>query len=84
MKVAISQLANIAMRNRELVQSSLKVGCMYCGKIYESKEIVEYTDNQKTCICPYCHVDAIIADKSGYELNEKSLESAHNYWFKKK
>lgn len=83
MKIAISQLATVAMKNRDLVETSSLAGCMYCAKIFQPNEIKNYTDNQKTCLCPHCNVDAVIGDKSGYDITEKSLEAAHNYWFKK-
>lgn len=83
-KIGVAQLPTVTMKNRDMVESSIKAGCMYCKKIYEIKEIKSYTDNQKTCLCPHCNVDAVIPDKSGYELTEKSLHEANNYWFKKK
>ena len=83
-KVGLSQLPTLAFKNRHIVEYSTNAGCMYCQKIYPITEIKSYTDNQKTCLCPYCNVDAVIGDKSGYEINEKSLSNANKYWFQKK
>lgn len=83
-KVGLSQLPTLAFKNRYIVEYSTNAGCMYCQKIYPISEIKSYTDNQKTCLCPYCNVDAVIGDKSGYEINEKSLSNANKYWFQKK
>jgi hypothetical protein len=83
-KVGLSQLPTLAFKNRHIVEYSTNAGCMYCQKIYPISEIKSYTDNQKTCLCPYCNVDAVIGDKSGYEINEKSLSNANKYWFQKK
>mgnify|MGYP003341055806 FL=1 len=83
MQISIAQLATVTMKNRGIIESSTKAGCMYCGKIYEAKEIKNYTDGQKTCLCPHCNVDAVIGDQSGYELTEQSLAYANQYWFKK-
>lgn len=83
-KMSVAQLPTVTMKNRDLVESSTQAGCMYCGKIFSISEIKSYTDNQKTCLCPHCNVDAVIGDKSGYELTEKSLHDAHKFWFVKK
>ena len=47
MQISIAQLATVTMKNRGIIESSAKAGCMYCGKIYEAKEIKNYTDGQK-------------------------------------
>ena len=83
-KVGIAQLPTIAFKNKNLVEQSKIAGCMYCVKIFPSNEIKSYTDNQQTCICPHCNVDAVIGDNCGYEINEKSLQAANSYWFVKK
>ena len=80
----MAQLPTVTFKNRHLVEQSKNAGCMYCGKIYSISEIKTYTDNQKTCLCPHCNVDAVIGDNSGYEITEKSLQAANNYWFQKK
>lgn len=79
--IGIRQLSQFAMKNKTLVDVSARVGCYYCCKIYSAKEINEYTDEGKTCICPYCHIDAVVPDSSGYALSEDNLKLAHNYWF---
>jgi hypothetical protein len=83
-KISVSQLPTVTMKNRAIVESSRQAGCMYCGKIFQINEIKSYTDNQKTCLCPYCNVDAVIGDNSGYEITEKSLQEANKFWFVKK
>ena len=83
-KVGLAQLPTLAFKNRHLIEQSTNVGCMYCGKIYSKTEIKNYTDNQKTCLCPHCNVDAVIGDNCGFDLNEKTLESANKYWYQKK
>jgi hypothetical protein len=83
-KLGIAQLPTLTFKNRHLVEQSTNAGCMYCGKIYKIQEIKNYTDNQKTCICPHCNIDAVIGDNCGFEVTEKSLTDAHKYWYTKK
>ena len=79
--IGFRQLSQFAMRNKSLVDISTRVGCYYCCKIYSASEIREYTDDGKTCICPYCNIDAVVPDSSGYVLTEVNLKVAHDYWF---
>jgi len=65
----------MAMRNKnKLNLHGKKVGCFHCLKIFESKEIVSYTDQGETALCPFCEVDAVIPDTD-------NLEEIKKYWF---
>ena len=35
-------------------------GRNYCLKLYSPEKIIEWTDNRRTAICPYCSVDSVI------------------------
>lgn len=83
-KVGLAQLPTLTFKNRSLVEQSTNAGCMHCCNIFESNIIKKYTDQEKTCICPICNIDAVIGDICGFELNENSLKTAHQYWFEKK
>lgn len=71
------------MKNKNSLAFCKKVGCFHCIKIYDKSEINEYTDNNETVICPYCHVDSVVGDSCGFELNMQILERANKFWFKK-
>lgn len=79
--IGFRQLSQFAMKNKPLVDISTRVGCYHCCKIFPATEIKEYTDDGKTCICPYCNIDAIVPDSSGYVITEANLKIAHDYWF---
>ena len=72
----IYQFPHLAIKNRQLVSFGTKAGCFHCLKIFESKEINTYTDNNQTALCPYCQVDSVVADNCGFELNEEILKKA--------
>jgi hypothetical protein len=70
------------MKNKKVIEQSANVGCYCCCKIFDPKEIKQYTDGDQTCICPHCNADCLVGDKSGFILNEEILNSAKKYWFK--
>lgn len=82
----ISQFPVLSIKNEQLVKQSQKVGCYHCCKVFESSEIKEFTDNGKTCLCPYCKVDSIIGEifdlqSSSFKLTEELLKQANKVLF---
>lgn len=82
--IGISQFPVMAMKNRHLVEQSTKAGCYCCLKIFDVKEIKDYTDDDKTVICPYCEVDSVVGNMCGFTLDEAILKKAHQFWFEKR
>lgn len=73
-----------SINNEEELNNSNKCGCFYCLRIYNPKEIKEWVEEKsgtKTALCPYCDIDAVIAESSDYELCEELLEYMYNIWF---
>lgn len=57
-------------------------GCFYCLEIFNPKEIKEWIQDAKgTAICPFCGIDSIIGDSSGYPITKDFLKEMRNYWF---
>lgn len=68
--------------NREGLLKDQKCGCFYCLTIFSSKEIEEWINNTKdTALCPYCGIDSIIGESSGYPITEEFLRKMNLYWF---
>lgn len=38
-------------------------------------------DENRTAFCPYCGVDSIIGESSGYPITRDFLEEMNHYWF---
>ena len=57
--------------------------CFYCRRTFPPSAIVDWVDEPggKTALCPYCAVDAVIGDASGYELTEAFLQAMYVRWF---
>lgn len=73
-----------SINNKKELNNSKKCGCFYCLKIYNPKEInkwIEEKSSTKTALCPYCDIDAVIAESNDYELCKELLEYMHNIWF---
>lgn len=62
-------------------------GCFYCLRIFHPSEIKEWLvfdnpcDERGTAVCPYCDIDAVIGESSGYPITPEFLETMHDYWF---
>jgi acetone carboxylase gamma subunit len=59
----------------------------YCLEIYSPSEINEWIvadndcDRYGTAICPYCGIDSVIGESSGYPITKDFLTKMNRYWF---
>lgn len=57
-------------------------GCFYCLIIFHPKEINFWIkDKHGTAVCPYCGIDSVIGESSGYPITESFLAKMRKYWF---
>lgn len=72
-----------SFNNMDNLKASQKCGCFYCLSIFRSDEIEEYIDDKPygTAVCPYCDIDSVIGENSGYLITKEFLESMKKYWF---
>ena len=73
----------------QLKQDSV-CGCFYCQKIFDPAEIFFWLtgdndcDAEGTALCPYCGVDSVIGESSGFPITSEFLAQMRQYWFGKK
>ncbi len=68
--------------NRVQLITAKKCGCFFCLKIFAPMEIESWlTGDPGTALCPYCGVDAVIGEHSGYRITEEFLREMQQYWF---
>ena len=68
--------------NRKHLEQSTVCGCFYCRRIFDPNEIKEWIHEKSgTAICPYCEIDSVIGDKSGFPITGKLLKEMNQYWF---
>ena len=71
----------------EQLKNDKLCGCFYCLEIYSPSEINEWIvadndyDRYGTAICPYCEIDSVIGESSGYPITKDFLTKMNRYWF---
>ena len=67
--------------NKEQLKNDAVCGCFCCLRIFPPKEIKRWADRGETTICPYCCVDSVIGESSGYPITKEFLKKMNEYWF---
>jgi hypothetical protein len=68
--------------HKKELQKDRKCGCFYCLSIFSPVEIKEWIPDQaETAVCPYCGVDSVIGESSGYPITPQFLSEMKKYWF---
>lgn len=69
--------------NKNALMGDNRCGCFNCMKIFSPSEINQYINDKpmETAVCPYCGVDSVIGESSGYPITEEFLMSMHRRWF---
>lgn len=71
-----------ASNHREKLLKDRKCGCFCCLKIFDPKEIQSWIKGTSgTALCPYCGVDSVIGEYSGYPITTEFLKKMQQYWF---
>ncbi len=67
--------------NRKDLEKDTICGCFYCLKIFSPTEITEWWDDEDTAVCPYCGIDSVIGESSGFPITRTFLKGMHEEWF---
>jgi hypothetical protein len=70
-----------SFKTRDELLVSTACGCFYCERMFSPREVQEWADEGQTAICPYCGIDAVIGDKSGYPIDFAFLRKMKERWF---
>lgn len=71
----------------EALKKDTLCGCFYCLRIYNPTEIEEWIiddnaiDRKGTALCPYCGIDSVIGENSGFPISHEFLRGMKKYWF---
>ena len=76
--------------NRKEFERSHKCGCFYCKTEFKAEDVnfddcmsvADKDPENPTIFCPYCGIDSLIGDASGYCITAEFLSDMHDYWFK--
>ena len=78
----LRQAHDCSIRNKKQLEQSKICGCFSCCEIFPPSEITDYiSDEEPTAECPYCHIDAVIGDASGFPITEEFLRKMMYRWF---
>ena len=72
---------------RELENDAV-CGCFFCERIFNPQEIREYIIDDNPCdkrgstVCPYCGIDSVIGESSGFPITKAFLNRINKYWFR--
>ena len=73
--------------NMETWKNDKVCGCFYCLKIFSPSEIEEWItanndcDRFGTAICPFCEIDSVIGESSGFPITKEFLNAMKKYYF---
>ncbi|MCQ2258569.1 MAG: hypothetical protein MJZ41_11355 [Bacteroidaceae bacterium] len=72
-----------SFKNEEQIKASTQCGCFSCMRIFPASEValISESDSARTAWCPYCDVDAVLGDASGYPITKEFLRKMHIEWF---
>lgn len=76
----IRQAPKISMKNSVAVEMAQQCGCYHCLAVFSKTDIQDWTDQNRTALCPKCKVDAVIPDGCGIEINEENMKAIHDFW----
>lgn len=86
MKVDIIAAHQYCSNHKEKLSMDMKCGCFYCLKIFSPTSITEWLNEENgdsggTALCPFCGIDSVIGESSGYPITETFMKEMYDYWF---
>jgi hypothetical protein len=83
LKKSLVQAHKRSQNHRAEVMASTRCGCYHCGERFPPQAITEWAKDAQsgTAFCPYCDIDAVIGDASGYPITAEFLEPMKLRWF---
>ncbi|HOF34112.1 MAG TPA: cytoplasmic protein [Spirochaetota bacterium] len=68
--------------HKNIILNDKICGCFYCLKTFSPSQIIDWIeDTEGTALCPYCGIDSVIGESSGYPITHKFLDKMNKYWF---
>ena len=67
--------------HRLQIEASTKCGCFYCQRIFQPSTIEDWTDDDTTALCPFCGIDAVLGDASGFPISKVFFADMYQVWF---
>lgn len=81
MEKQFKEAHRFSSHNKNDLKQDTKCGCFYCLKIFRPTEITVWWDDEDTAVCPYCGIDSIIGESSGFPITNIFLKEMRMVWF---
>ena len=72
---------DFSSHHRRDLEKDRVCGCFYCLEIFNPEEITEWVDRNETALCPFCGIDSVIGESSGFPITKEFLEEMRRKWF---
>jgi hypothetical protein len=79
-KENLTALHKKSSRHRSSLAKSKVCGCFYCFHEFPFVQIVDWIDDKKTALCPYCGIDAVLGFNTP-AADQELLHAMHERWF---
>ncbi|GLH76699.1 hypothetical protein SSBR45G_16070 [Bradyrhizobium sp. SSBR45G] len=70
-----------SIRHRAEIEASRLCGCFYCERIFVVPLIVDWIHEDDTARCPFCGIDSVLGDASGFPITAAFLREMRGAWF---
>ena len=71
-----------SINNKPQLLNDNVCGCFYCLEIFNPSIIEEWVeDKDGTALCPFCGIDSIISESSGFPITKEFLEQMYKRYF---
>ena len=67
--------------HRAQIDASSLCGCFCCLSTFQPAKIETWIYDETMALCPFCEIDAVIGDASGYPITKEFLSEMCEFWF---
>lgn len=73
----------LSLSNYDMLTSDKLCGCFHCCEIFEPAKITKWINdkNGKTAVCPFCGIDSVLGESSGFSITKEFLNMMKKQWF---
>ena len=86
-KITLNRAHEFCSNHKPELEKDQACGCFFCKTIFRSPEIKEWilddnpADYRGTAVCPYCGIDSVIGESSGFPITVEFLSAMNEFWF---
>jgi hypothetical protein len=72
-----------SINHKTQILNDKKCGCFYCLEVFSPNDIKEWIKDKidYTAKCPFCGIDSVICESSGYPITKEFLLQMKEYFF---